>query len=181
MEEIRYWDRAATEAQPGVDTSRASWTAGARLGRTTDGRWFLSDMVRGQWSPLGVERAIRATAEQDARGVTIGIEEDPGQAGKSEARMQARNLAGWNVRLNRVHESKVARAGVGKGLPRSRSLSSQVEAGNFFLVAGPWNEAFIQEMVNFDGTPGTPSDQVDATSGAFFLLSTMKRAGAWGR
>lgn len=172
MTMIRYWDRAGTEAVGGKAVKGASWTAGALIGKTAQGVWYLKDMVREQKSPFGVEEMIKAIASQDGRDVMVGIEQDPGQAGKAEARLQARNLAGYNVRLNAVKENKATRA---------RMVSAQAEAGNFFVVAGPWNEAYLQEAVNFDGTPASASDQVDAVSGAFYVLTTAKRVGAWGR
>jgi predicted phage terminase large subunit-like protein len=170
--DVRYWDRASTEATGGVEVRGASFTAGARVRKCPDGRFYLMDMARGQWSPLGVEKALSATASQDGRDVTVGIEGDPGQAGVVEAKMQARLLAGYNVKINFVHDPKHV---------RSKPMRSQVEAGNFLLVRGPWNEAYIRECVDYDGTPATRSDQVDSSSGGFFLLTTAKRVGAWGR
>jgi hypothetical protein len=40
--------------------------------------------------------------------------------------------------------------------------------GNIKLVAGEWNEAFIDELANFPS--GHQKDQVDALSGAFARL-----------
>jgi predicted phage terminase large subunit-like protein len=170
--DIRYWDRASTEAVNGIEVRGASFTAGARVRKCPDGRFYLMDMVRGQFSPLGVEKTLSAVASQDGKDVLIGIEGDPGQAGVVEAKMQARLLAGYNVKINTVHDPK----GV-----RSKPMRAQVEAGNFMLVEGPWNEAFIREAVNYDGTNASPSDQVDAACGAFFLLTIAKRIGVWGR
>ena len=170
--DIRYWDRAATAATDGVEVKGASFTAGARVRKCPDGRFYLIDMVRGQYSDLGVEKTLSATASQDGREVSIGIEGDPGQSGIVEARMQARKLAGYNVKINYVHDPKKV---------RSKPMRAQIEAGNFLLVRGPWNEAFIRECVDYDGTKDTRSDQVDAASGGFYLQTTAVRIGAWGR
>jgi len=171
-DEIRYWDRAATEAKSGVPI-KASWTAGARMGKDKRSIFYIRDMCRFQGSPLQVEDTVKNISSQDGRGVRIGIEQDPGQAGKAEAGVYARLLAGYNVTLNTVHESKGIRA---------KPLSAQVEAGNVKLVRGAWNEAFLREAENFDGTKSCVSDQIDAISGAFHLLTaTVKRAGTWGR
>jgi phage terminase large subunit-like protein len=60
-------------------------------------------------------------------------------------------------------------------------LSAQAEAGNVKLVRGTWNDAYLNELENFDGSDGCVADQVDASSGAFHLLANVKRAGIWGR
>jgi predicted phage terminase large subunit-like protein len=172
-EKIRYWDRAATKAQQGKE-ARASWTAGLLLSKSPQGQWFIEDVERFQESPLGVEKTIDNVASQDGQAVTIGIEGDPAQAGKAEAGYHVRRLGakGFIVYANFVHESKGTRA---------KSPSAQAEAGNIKLVRGKWNEAFIQEAVNFDGSKECTSDQIDALSGAFYMLTQTKQAGTWGR
>jgi predicted phage terminase large subunit-like protein len=172
-EKIRYWDRAATKAQQGKE-ARASWTAGALVSKSPFGQWFIEDMERFQESPLGVEKTIDNVASQDGQTVTIGIEGDPAQAGKAEADYHVRRLGtkGFIVYANFVHESKGTRA---------KPVSAQAEAGNIKLVRGKWNDAFIQEAVNFDGSKECTSDQIDALSGAFYMLTQTKEAGTWGR
>jgi predicted phage terminase large subunit-like protein len=165
-DEIRYWDRAATEASKAGP--HASWTAGVRLCRCANDVFYVTDVKRFQGSPLTVETTIRNTATQDGQRVRIGIEQDPGQAGKAEAYSQVRNLAGFNVRLNAVHEAK--------GL-RARPVSAQAEAGNIKIVRGCWNDAYLNELENFSGSDNCVADQVDATSGAFHLLVRAKVAG----
>lgn len=170
-DEVRYWDRAATEAKAGQPT-RGSWTAGAEVGRDQRGIFYIKDMCRFQGSPLQVEQTIKNMASQDGGRVRVGIEQDPGQAGKAEAGVYVRLLAGYNVVVNAVRESKGTRA---------KPVSAQVEAGNVKLVRGAWNENFIREAENFDGTDKCVSDQIDAISGAFHLLTSHKTAGTWGR
>jgi predicted phage terminase large subunit-like protein len=167
---IRYWDRASTPAAA-KNAAKASWTSGAKLGLTANGLLVIHDVRKFQASPHEVEEQVKNTASQDGRGVEVGIEGDPGQAGVAEAQYYVRALAGYIVTVNPVHESKGVRA---------RPVSSQAEAGNVLLVRGPWNEAFLRECENFDGTPGTPSDQVDSVSGGYYLLTKTKlRAGVW--
>lgn len=170
VDTVRYWDRAGTATEPGQE-DRASWTAGVKMGKAQSGLFYITHVERFQGSPLTVKTNILNTASQDGRTVRIGIEQDPGQAGKAEALMYARELAGYLVKLNAVHERKGIRA---------RPLSAQAEAGNVKLVRGGWNEAFIREAQNFDGSDKCVSDQVDAASGAFHLLTSVKLAGTWG-
>lgn len=170
-EEIRYWDRAATEVKPGKMT-KASWTAGVRMGKDSRGMFFIKDMNRFQCDPGRVEVNIENVATQDGRGIAVGIEQDPGQAGKAEALGYVKRLVGYDVRVNPVREAKGIRA---------RPFSAQAEAGNVKLVRGAWNETFIREVENFDGTDKCVSDQTDAATGAFYMLTKSKKAGTWGR
>jgi len=163
---IRYWDRAATEDDP-----KASWTAGCHMGRDRDGVYYILDMSHFQARPLGVKQKIKNNASQDGKRVYVGIEQDPGQAGVADAQVYVRELAGYTVKTNPVHERKGIRA---------RPLSAQVEGGNVKLVRGLWNEAFLKEADHFDGSDKCRSDQIDAASGAFYMLTTvMKKRGAW--
>lgn len=160
VDQVRYWDRAGTEARkarPG-----GSWTAGVRMATDRQGCFWILDVIRFQGSPAEVEARIQTVAAQDGQRVRIGIEQDPGAAGKAEAEGHARRLAGYDVRLNAVHESK--------GL-RARPFAAQAETGNVRLLRGAWNDAYLQELERFDGSEGCMADQVDASSGAFLLLS----------
>jgi predicted phage terminase large subunit-like protein len=165
---IRYWDRAATEAE-GDSLTGPSYTVGLKMGvHKTTGFFFIADVVRFRGSPHVVQQRIKNVASQDGHSCVIGLEQDPGQAGKVEAQALARELAGYRVIINRVSESKGNRA---------KPLSAQVEAGNVKVVKAPWNDAFYQEYENFDGTDKGHADQVDAGSGAFYLLSRRPRRG----
>lgn len=111
---------------------------------------------------MTVESTVRNTASQDGRAVIVGIEQDPGQAGKAEAQYQIRNLAGFTAKINIAREAKGVRA---------RPFSAQCEAGNVKIVRGAWNDAYLRELENFDGTTNCVADQVDASSGAFAMLT----------
>jgi len=166
--EVRYWDRAAS---PPSGSPMQSWTVGARW-TAVQGRYYCKDVVRLQGGPGEVERAITNTALQDGRNVDVWIEQDPAQAGKVEAGYHVRRLGemGFTAHANPVHESKGTRA---------KPLSAQAEAGNVFIIEAPWNEAFLREHENFDGSDHCVSDQVDASSGAFFALTNQREVGTW--
>lgn len=157
---VRYWDRAATKDTGSNDPD---WTVGLKLEKDQNGVFYISDIVRLRESPLGVLNAIKNTASQDGFSVRIGIEQDPGQAGVSEAEFLVRNLTGYPVFINKISKDKVTRA-----LP----VSSQAEAGNVKLLMARWNEDFFQELENFP--EGGHDDQVDALSGAFNMMAETK-------
>ena len=169
---VRYWDRAGSEVT--ADNKNPDWTSGTKISRDRKGVFYIEDVTRFRGSPLTVENGIVNTASQDGKRVEIGIEQDPGQAGKAEAEYQVRNLAGYIVHAFPVNKNKVLRAS---------PYSAQAEAGNIKLLRGAWNAAFITEHENFPPPEGNgKDDQVDSTSGGFMMLASKPRgnvASAW--
>lgn len=149
----RYWDKAATHG--GGD-----WTAGALLAMK-DGRYCIEDMVRLQGSPLEVRETIRATAERDGYSVRIRMEQEPGSSGVDVIDTYAREvLQGYDFRAEKVTGSKELRA---------QSFAAAMENGNVDMAAGVWNDALIDELLQFPF--GRHDDQTDACTGAFRDLS----------
>lgn len=152
---VRYVDKAGTE-------KGGAYTVGVKMGKTGKGvdvRYWILDVVRGQWEAGEREKVIKQTAKLDGRSVTIGIEQEPGSGGKESAQNTVRNLAGFSVRINRPISNKTARAD---------PFATQVNAGNVSMVEAPWNAAYLQELALF--WYGPYKDQVDASSGAFLML-----------
>lgn len=153
LPQCRAWDLAAT---PGGDR-----TAGVRLaGPDGEGRFYVVDVVLGDWPPDGVRRTLRQTAELDGRKVPVHVPQDPGQAGKDQAQQLVRLLAGFQVRATPVTGDKATRAG---------GLAAQANAGNVRLLRGVWNRMFIDELQEFP--LGAHDDQVDGASDAFNRLT----------
>lgn len=157
----RYWDRGASEIEEG--NTDPSWTAGVKMSICANGIIVIEDVIRDRLGPAGVRRLIVNTASQDGSDVIVGIEQDPGAAGKAEAYGYVTLLQGYNVALNPVRENKGIRAG---------PLAAQAMVGNVVILPGEWNEALLTEMHNFNGTDKGHADQVDACSGAFHTLTT---------
>jgi predicted phage terminase large subunit-like protein len=149
---VRYWDKAGTEGD-------GAYTCGTKMGRGVDGRFYVLDVVRGQWSTGTRERIILQTAEMDGRDVKVWIEQEPGSGGKESAEATMRNLTGFMVGLDKVTGSKELRAD---------PFATAVECGNVSLVRGDWNREFIEEHRAF---PGKYLDQVDSASGAYAKLA----------
>lgn len=160
---VRGWDLAATE------DAEAAATAGILMAQAPDGRFIIVDAVREQLGPMGVERLMKNTAEQDRakHGAVRGsYPQDPGQAGKAQAQHLLRHvLAGFDYHFSPESGDKETRA-----LP----LAAQAEAGNVYLLSGAWNEAFLDEIATFP--MGKWKDQVDAASRAFTELTTKRQA-----
>jgi len=152
---VRAWDLAATAASEGRDPD---WTAGIKLGRTEAGGFVVLDVCRFRGGPGEVSEAITQTARMDGRDVTIGLPQDPGQAGKQQVVWLTGLLPGYRVAAGPETGSKVTRAG---------PAAAQVEAGNFAIVRAPWNSAFLNELREFPG--GRKDDQVDALARALAI------------
>ena len=149
----RAWDLGATEG--GGD-----YTAGVRIG-ANEGLFYVEDVHRGRWGPDTADGEIRQMAALDGRRVAIRGPQDPGAAGKRDAKHFVRMLAGYDVRTEPVSGDKMTRA---------RAFASQCNAGNVRLVRGPWNKAFIDELRAFPH--GRNDDQVDAAADAFEEVAT---------
>jgi predicted phage terminase large subunit-like protein len=153
---VRYWDKAGS-------AGGGDYSAGVKLVRSTDNLFYITDVIRGQWSSGQRNAVIEQTAQLDGERVTIWVEQEPGSGGKESAENSIRLLAGFNVHREPVTGEKWVRA-----MP----LAAQCEAGNVKLVRGAWNGDFIEELTGFP--TGTHDDQVDAASGAFNKLAKKK-------
>jgi predicted phage terminase large subunit-like protein len=150
---VRYWDTASSK-------DRGAYTVGLKMAKNCDGRFWVLDVKRGQWGPRQRRDIMKQTAELDGHDVIVGIEQEPGGSGKETAESQAKELAGYRVRLDRPTGEKAVRAD---------PVASQVNAGNVSLVRADWNAPFIDELTYFPDS--TYKDQADAFSGAFKHLS----------
>lgn len=149
---VRYWDKAATE-------DGGSFTAGVLIGLYA-GRFYVIDVVRGQWTAGTREQQIKNAAYMDQQrwgdAYEIWIEQEPGSGGKESAQSTIRNLAGFTAHADRVTGDKETRAG---------PFAAQAEIGNVCVQRASWNASYLSELAAFP--TGTYADQVDASSGAF--------------
>lgn len=149
--QVRAWDLAATQD--------GDWSVGVMLTRTVEGGFQVNDVRRFQGGPEMVVQVIRETAERDGVSVTIGIPQDPGQAGRAQVTYLTKGLAGFRVVSSRESGSKETRA-----MP----VASQINAGTVTILKGGWNRDFLEELQDFPG--GAKDDQVDALSRAFSMV-----------
>jgi len=145
---VRKWDLAGTK-------DGGDYTVGLLLGRSEDYDVVL-DVRRGQWSPYEVERMMKDVAAEDGPEVSISLNQDPGQAGKSQAQHLIRMLSGFDVHARIESGSKEVRA---------NPVAAQSQGGNVKILRASWNEALLSEIELFP--VGYYDDQIDALSGAF--------------
>jgi predicted phage terminase large subunit-like protein len=164
---IRFWDRAATAdpvnarvagKKPNTDPD---YTVGTKLARSEGGVWFVEDVIRFRGRPQEVEDTIRQTAITDGKGVSIGLWQDPGSAGKFEVDYYVTKvLVGYDVHPYLQVKDKVTYA---------KPFSAQCEARNVKLVNGSWVPPWLQELEEFP--EGGHDDQEDSAAGAFMALN----------
>lgn len=158
---VRYWDKAAT-------ANDGDWTVGVKMARLEDETYLVTDVVRGQWSPLERDNVIERVGIEDGPAVTQFYELEPGSSGVDSAAYLSRRLAGLPIRFDRVTGDKATRA---------EPFSAQCEAGNVALLRAPWNGAYINELCGFP--QASHDDQVDASSGAFNEVAAMGSLLLW--
>ncbi len=150
----RFWDKAGTKGG-------GAYTAGVLMGQTITNQFWILDVVRGQWDSADREKIIKQTAQLDGYKVIIGLEQEPGSGGKESAQASVRNLAGFRVRVERPTGDKVMRAD---------PFSVQVNGENVRIKSdAKWGRVYLDELQFFPFS--TYKDQVDASSGAFTVLT----------
>jgi len=146
---VRAWDFAATDG--GGD-----WTVGFKVGKMPDGRVLIADIVREQFGPEKVRELLKSTASRDSNRVRIRIPQDPGQAGKAQAKSMVAYLSGYTVSALTVSGEKTTRA---------EPFASQVNIGNVVMLRASWNDTLIDELRPFPN--GVHDDQSDAGADAY--------------
>jgi len=135
---IRWWDLASTE--PNESNKDPDTTAGVLMGRRKSGRFVVADAIIEQKGPDDVRALVKRASTNDGSKVRIGINKDPGQAGKSQAVSYVKMLAGRRVTTERE---------TGDPVTRVEPFSSQWQHGNVDVVKGPWNERYFRQMEAF--------------------------------
>jgi len=154
---VRFYDPAHTE--PHKKNKDPDWFAGAKCSYTDQGLFYIEHVSRWRKSPLESKMAVKNQAAKDGRGVEIAMEREP-SAGTTLIDDYCRLLAGYTFRGIRPEGSKRERA---------MGLASYAEAGNVYLVNGPWIKDFLDECDTFPD--GNHDDQVDVVSGGFNELA----------
>jgi predicted phage terminase large subunit-like protein len=165
---VRYWDFAATAKE--INKPDPDFTAGTRI-RFVDGSYYIEHSTWFQDSPLNSEkRFINITVQDWYEAKQKGFqykcrwELEGGAAARRDAARLIKALTakcpGIDARGLSVRDDKVT---------RGREFSAQSEAGNIYLIKGPWNEEYLNHMHN---QPEAAHDDIaDSSTGAFNTLN----------
>ena len=151
---VRAWDLAFTTK------TTSDYTAGARVGMTSDGTVVVADMVRGRWEWPAAVRMIASTAQLDGSAIQQGVEVVGAQVGALQSLLADPALAGLAFSPITVHTDKITRA-----LP----AIARCEQGKLAIVRGKWNKDFLDELSAFP--EAQYDDQVDSLSAGFSMLA----------
>lgn len=155
--ECRGWDIA------GSTKKTSPYTAGIRIKLMPNRDVYVLDVARARLKIGAAEDLIVNTATDDGVFIKQSIPQDPGSAGLSQKNQLAGRLAGLQFHFSPENGNKEDRA-----IP----IASQVQAGKVYMVKGPWNAEFINELRNFPS--GSYKDQVDALSRGYSELIGVK-------
>jgi len=145
----RAWDISGSlpsELMPNPD-----WTAGVRISKDRYGTYYIEDVVRFRARHGEVFERMVEAAKQDGEDTLIVVPADPGASGKQYASTLIRDLAerGFYAKSKPTSKSKVQ---------RFAPFCAACESGNVKIVAGEWNDAFIDELEAFDGSRRVKDD-----------------------
>lgn len=162
---VRCWDLAATSEDENGDPA---YTSGVLMAKRKDDSFIVIDVINERLSADEVRKLIRLTAEKDRAAypklpVTVRIPQDPGQAGKDQAKQYVQMMAGFNIKAVPETGSKEARA---------TPFAAQWQAGNVGLVIANWNEDYLKQLESFP--QGKFKDMVDASANAFAEITISK-------
>ena len=157
---VRYWDKAGSKGKHG------SYTVGLLM-RELKGLYTVVDVQRGRWGATEREEIIKSTAMIDDKlygkgRVAIWIEQEGGSGGKESAEGTVKSLGKFGIKVT-------AETATGAKDVRAEPYEAACGAMLVSLVAGKWNNEYIEEMVNFE-LHAKFTDQADASSGAFNKL-----------
>lgn len=163
IKKVRYWDLAATKAEPGKEPA---WTVGTLMALDRLGYYYILDVRRARGTPYDVELIVKQTADADGRDVEIYMEQEPGSGGVNTIFSYRRLLAGWRFYGDPPRGSKETRA---------KPLSSMAQGHAVKLKQADWNIDWLDEAENFPF--GIFKDQIDSASGAYDKM-TVSSGGA---
>jgi predicted phage terminase large subunit-like protein len=157
--ELRAWDFAAVKIS---NSTEPDWTASVKI-RKVNGVYYVMDCSKERYTPGDLDYVLVNVTWSDKRSALetktrygARWEIEPGGAGIRESLRITRLLAGIDALGVQARDSKQA---------RWRPLAAQAQIGNVKLLAGAWNEMFLNEL---HGQPELKYDDVpDAAALSF--------------
>lgn len=159
LPQVVKWVRATDFASTSDRKGDPDATASVRMGLMQNGGVVIVDVTQQWLTPAAVNTTFQARAAADGLGTPQRWQRDPGQAGEYQNQALRSLLPGYDAKGVVSTLSK---------LERANPLSRAAEFGEVYLLLGPWNNGFINELVSFPD--GAHDDQVDAAAIAYMVL-----------
>lgn len=155
--ECRGWDQASTKEEAGRDPD---YTVGAKLRRYSNGHYIIMHVERGRYDPAEGDRVLLNTAKADGHMCKQREEQEGGASGKKvtaahEILLEAFDYEGVPKNTNKIVYAK--------------PFANKWDADEVWLLEGPWNQDFIDELTMFPNAKH--DDVVDACATAFHELA----------
>lgn len=155
----RAWDFAATPKKARDAEGKGAATAGVLMSIDARGEVYVEHVKRDWLDPMAVQDLVVDTSAEDdeehQEHVLISAPLDPGQAARHQRAAYAGVLAGRYFTMTPE---------VGDKVNRIKPLSAHARTRPIRIVRGPWNAAFVKELIAF---PFGLKDQGDASSRAY--------------
>lgn len=161
---VRGYDLASTPEPDAMSTNKnPDFTAGVLLCRDSLGTYYVEHVKRYRKRSGEVIQDVIDTAMYDGLDVPVVIPRDSGAGGVAYYQHLVRILSeqGVATKMDKMsgHSGK---------LQRFLPFASMCEAGNVKVIRGDWNDAFFEELENFEpNNRKQKDDQVDGVSAAF--------------
>lgn len=166
---LRYWDLAASEKKitGKYKSDDPDSTVGTRLS-LDKGRYVIEHQVSTQALYHDIVRLMMQTAEMDGKQVPIYIEQEPGAGGKNQVAAIAGmpEFAGYTVIAHNPRD-------MGDKVMRAMPWFSKAATGIVYMLAGEWNESFLDQLASFPG--GMHDDKIDSVSGCFGCIEAKQK------
>jgi len=150
----RFWDIAVSAKKS------ADHTASIACARDLKGNYYFKDMIRGQWEWPDAHRIIINTSKIEK--CPIGFELGGQQKGFLAELLRDLELSDVFVKGYSPDADKLTRA-----LP----WIARAQAGKVYLIRGLWINPYLAECEVFTGHNDKSDDQIDASSGVYFMVS----------
>lgn len=161
----RYWDEGSTD-------KAGDYTVGTLMALCEDERYYILDVIRGQWDTEARRPIIEQTLMLDRRAfgdrgfdIEEWFQQEPGSAGKDRA-YDMRKL-GARIGIT-VHTEGIT----GEKEVRGRPFAGASSTGFVRLLEGDWNTEWLDEITTL--WSGDHDDQGETAAGAFAKLALMR-------
>jgi len=135
----------------------------------SEDQFYIEDQINGCWEWKDIKEVLLDVAKMDGPYVPIYIEQEPASGGKNQvAELESfiRNeLPGHSVKGHNPRDA-------GDKVMRAYTWFGEAKDGKIYLVAGSWNEGFLEQLAGFP--EGKHDDKIDSVSGARHTVAPIR-------